>query len=104
MFVCYTSRMNSRHVARMEAMLDLLTRAWNRYPDQRLGQLIGNAARDPNRKREAISTEWGDIFTTDYRDPFNVEDDEMWLGLRRLAYGDYDPGLYGPVDDPREVD
>lgn len=90
----------SRPVDRMEAMLELLRTAWKRYPDQRLGQLIGNAARDPNRKVEVISTEEGDIFRTDYRDPFNVEDDEMWTGLRKLVYGDYDPGPFGPDEDP----
>jgi uncharacterized protein YihD (DUF1040 family) len=59
---------------RIERMLALLDAAWRRHPDQRLGQLIGNAARDST----AAAGE-------DYRDPFNVEDDELWAGLERLA-------------------
>jgi hypothetical protein len=39
--------------------------------------LIGNAARDPRRPAGE-----------DYRDPFNVEDDEVWAGLRAIASGD----------------
>jgi hypothetical protein len=62
--------------ARIEPMLELLRLAWERFPDQRLGQLIGNAARDP-----ALAA--GD----DYRDPFEVEDDQVWQGLERLACG-----------------
>lgn len=63
-----------RPVARTEPMLLALREAWEKNPDQRLGQLIGNAARDPSRDP-------GD----DYRDPFNVEDDQIWTGLERLA-------------------
>ena len=58
-------------------MLTLLAAAWRRHPDQRLGQLIGNAARDPVAVNEFGHGE--------YRDPFNIEDDEMWAGLERLA-------------------
>lgn len=68
--------MTGRPVDRIEPMLALLRQAWERYPDQRLGQVIGNAARDP-RKPEM----------EDYRDPFNVEDDQMWAGLRNMAAG-----------------
>lgn len=57
-------------------MLVLLREAWVRNPDQRLGQLIGNAARDTSRPAGS-----------DYRDPFNVEDDELWKGLERMASG-----------------
>ena len=46
-------------------------------PDQRLGQLVGNAARRP-----VVGDPRGR-----YRDPFDVEDDEMWRGLERMARG-----------------
>jgi len=59
---------------RIDAMLKLLAAAWRRHPDQRLGQIIGNAARVENSAAESS-----------YRDPFDVEDDEMWAGLQRLA-------------------
>lgn len=65
-----------RPAARRVVMLALLERAWDQYPDQRLGQLIGNAGRVPSS-----------VGLGEYRDPFNVEDDEMWDGLRRLADG-----------------
>jgi hypothetical protein len=67
-------------VDRIEPMLALLREAWYRYPDQRLGQLVGNAARD---------AEDANVFGYGrYRDPFNVEDDEMWEGLKTLAKGE----------------
>lgn len=72
---------------RIEPMLALLRKAWERYPDQRLGQLVGNAGRNPD--------------TDGYRDPFNVEDDHMWAGLAKLVEGEYDPGPFGPWPDPR---
>lgn len=81
-------------------MLALLEKAWRRYPNQRLGQLIGNAARDPNRKVEVLDVDGADVFLTNYRDPFNVEDDEMWTGLAELAGGQYNPGLFDPDEDP----
>lgn len=62
----------ARPVGRIEPMLALLREAWQANPDQRLGQLIGNAAR---------ATEFAP-----YRDPFNVEDDEMWAGLTRITH------------------
>lgn len=62
---------------RIEPMLSLLREAWLRNPDQRLGQLVGNAAREPRA---------GDPRGR-YRDPFEVEDDEMWKGLERMANG-----------------
>jgi hypothetical protein len=58
-------------------MLALLREAWLMHSDQRLGQVVGNAARDPGKRA-------GD----DYRDPFNVEDDEVWAGLRAIVRGD----------------
>lgn len=64
----------SRPSERIEPMLDALRRAWGRHPDQRLGQIVGNAGRVPR-----------DVGPGTYRDPFNVEDDEMWAGLKRLA-------------------
>lgn len=64
----------ARPVERIEPMLALLREAWEQRPDQRLGQLVGNAARDPLRPPGE-----------DYRDPFNVEDDAMWDGLERMA-------------------
>jgi hypothetical protein len=66
----------TRPPARIQPMLDLLRQAWEKHPDQRLGQIIGNAARRDPEKGEAVGR---------YRDPFNVEDDEMWKGLERLA-------------------
>lgn len=74
----------ARPVDRIEPMLALLAEAWRRYPDQRLGQLIGNACRDPHGAP-----------MQDYRDPFNVEDDETWEGLKRLVHGPYDNGPFG---------
>lgn len=67
----------SRPVERIEPMIAALRNAWNANPDQRLGQLIGNAARAPN-------TDNGYGYG-DYRDPFNVEDDELWAGLSNLV-------------------
>lgn len=58
-------------------MLGALRAAWKRNPDMRLGQLIGNAARDTTRDNGFGHGE--------YRDPFNVEDDEMWAGLNRMG-------------------
>jgi hypothetical protein len=65
----------ARPVDRIDPMLTLLRAAWYANPDQRLGQIIGNACRDPYKA------------TDDYRDPFTVEDDETWEGLRRMAEG-----------------
>jgi hypothetical protein len=62
---------------RIEPMVTLLHEAWSRNPDQRLGQLIGNAAREPRD---------GDPRGR-YRDPFDVGDDEMWKGLERMVGG-----------------
>lgn len=70
----------SRPADRIEPMIALLRSAWLSNPDWRLGQLLGNAARDP----EAFN-EFG---VPSYRDPFNVEDDEMWSGLARIARGE----------------
>lgn len=58
-------------------MLASLREAWERNPDQRLGQLVGNAA----RKQKAGDSQGR------YRDPFEVEDAEMWRGLERMAEG-----------------
>jgi hypothetical protein len=58
-------------------MLSLLREAWDRNPDQRLGQLVGNAGREPKD---------GDSRGR-YRDPFYVADEEMSNGLRRMARG-----------------
>lgn len=66
-------------------MLALLEQAWERYPDQRLGQLIANAGRGPDGAT---------------RDIFNVQDDEMWAGLQELVGGEYNPGPFGPWPDP----
>ena len=60
-------------------MLKVLRQAWERNPDQRLGQLLANAGRDPNRPA-------GDNF----RDLFHVEDDELWKGLEQIAGGELD--------------
>lgn len=60
---------------RISPMLELLEKAWRKNPDQRLGQLIGNATRKPDPHG----------FLGDYRDPFNVEDHETWLGLEKMA-------------------
>ena len=46
----------------MEPMFPLLREAWERNPDQRLGQLVGNAGREPTD---------GDPRGR-YRDPFYV--------------------------------
>lgn len=67
----------NRPVERIEPMLALVRQAWLKYPDQRLGQIIGNAARDPEVENWAGHGE--------YRDPFNIEDDAMWEGLRRMV-------------------
>lgn len=69
----------SRPAARIEPMLALLRAVWERHPDQRLGQLIGNAARGETTPAAPFG---------EYRDPFNVEDHEVWEGLRRLAHSD----------------
>lgn len=61
-------------------MLALVRRAWYANPDLRLGQLIGNAARDPVHLNSFGHGE--------YRDPFNVEDDDVWKGLEDLARGE----------------
>lgn len=66
-----------RPVDRIEPMLAELRRAWYANPDQRLGQLVGNAARHP--------TATNDFGIPLYRDPFNVQDDEVWDGLRRMG-------------------
>jgi hypothetical protein len=58
-------------------MLILFRQAWENNPDQRLGQLIGNAARE----------ELADDPHGRYRDPFYLEDDEIWKGLERMARG-----------------
>jgi hypothetical protein len=58
-------------------MLELLREAWRRNPDQRLGQLIANAGRERSE---------GDPYGR-YRDLFDVEDDQMWRGLERMAKG-----------------
>lgn len=71
----------TRPAERIEPMLDLLRQAWEKHPDQRLGQLIGNAGRGEPTEGEPHGR---------YRDPFNVEDDEMWKGLERLG-GEGDP-------------
>lgn len=55
-----------RDPERIDKVLAHLGEVWRRYPDWRLGQLVVNAT--PGRG-----------------DPFNVEDDEMDKGLRRLA-------------------
>jgi hypothetical protein len=59
-------------------MLRLLKAAWEGNPDQRLGQLVANAGRDPRRRPGE-----------DYRDLFEGEDDELWEGLERIAKGDW---------------
>jgi hypothetical protein len=69
----------------MDPMLELLREAWRRNPDQRLGQLIANAGREHS---EAYP--YGR-----YRDPFGVEDDQMWRGLERMAKG-ASTGAEGP--------
>lgn len=66
-----------RPVERIEPMLELLRQAWLRYPDQRLGQLICNAARDPD------NTNFAGVGY--YRDPFDIEDDAVWEGLKKLC-------------------
>lgn len=58
-------------------MLDLLRKAWERNPDQRLGQLVSNAARDPDHINP--------FGVPAYRDPFGVEDDQVWAGLERMT-------------------
>jgi hypothetical protein len=69
--------MMGRPVARIEPMLAALRAVWLAHPDWRLGQVVGNAARDPEQDN---GFGYGE-----YRDPFNVEDDQVWDGLRRLA-------------------
>jgi hypothetical protein len=83
-----TSGADPSRTARIGPMIELLRMAWERFPDQRLGQLIGNAARDPTRVPAS----------DDYRDPFNVGDDELWSGLKMLAEG---PGRSGPDEASR---
>jgi len=68
----------ARPEERIDPMLNELRKAWLARPDQRLGQMIGNAARGPMTPTQ----QWGE-----YRDPFNVQDDEMWAGLTRMAEG-----------------
>ena len=65
-----------RPTERIEPMLALLREVWWKYPDQRLGQIIGNACRAEPTEPKGIGA---------YRDPFNIEDDEVWAGLGRLA-------------------
>lgn len=64
---------------RITLMVSLIERVWRENPDWRLGQVVGNAARkhDPPLPQGMGA----------YRDPFNVEDDEVWAGLQRLAEG-----------------
>jgi hypothetical protein len=83
-----TNGADPRPTARIGPMVELLRKAWERFPDQRLGQLVGNAARDPTQLPAS----------DDYRDPFNVADDELWSGLQMLAEG---PGRSGPDETPR---
>lgn len=73
----------SRPADRIEPMLALLRQAWYAHPDQRLGQLIGNAARQPG-----TDNGFGNEV---YRDPFNVEDDELWQSLKALAEKEVSP-------------
>ncbi len=67
-----------RPAERIEPMLDLLREAWEQNPDQRLGQIVANAVRDPKRSPGK-----------DYRDMFEVEDDELREGLERMAKGEW---------------
>ena len=67
-----------RPAERIGPMLELIRKAWEVNPDQRLGQLVANAGRDPERPPGE-----------DYRDPFEVEDDELWRGLERMAKGEW---------------
>jgi hypothetical protein len=60
----------SRPIDRIAPMLAEVERVWRAHPDWRLGQVIGNAAREPGHGA--------------YRDPFNVEDDAMWQGLMAI--------------------
>jgi len=55
-------------------MLTALRAAWRRYPDMRLGQLIGNAA--------GVTVD--DPGTAE---PYFVEDDLLLEGLRTIATG-----------------
>jgi len=72
-------------------MLGLLEEVWRKYPDMRLGQLVANLARDPHRPTGIIDMETGEV-VSNYRDPFNVEDDEMWSALRDAAETGRFPG------------
>lgn len=58
-----------RPISRISETLTVLEQTWRRFPDQRLGQLLANASRDPE----------GFI-----PDLFNVEDDEMLEGLEEM--------------------
>jgi hypothetical protein len=53
-------------------MLALLRQAWLTYPDQRLGQIIGNAARDPLTDEVSRSFQRGGR-------------DELWVALKRMT-------------------
>lgn len=62
---------------RIDPMLEVPRRAWERNPDQRPGQFVANAGGDPCWR-----------LGEDCRDVFEVEDDELWKGLERIAIGE----------------
>ena len=69
---------------RIPEMVDVLQKLWEKYPDQRLGQLLINAA----SLVEGPSPEWPDTL-------FQIEDDAMLRGLLRF---EEDP----PSNPPRD--
>lgn len=62
-----------RDPARIPEMLELLGELWKRFPDQRLGQLVSNAAR----------TQYPAI-----EDVFGIEDNCLKEGIARLLGDD----------------
>lgn len=62
-----------RDPERIDLMTEELRKAWHKYPDWRLGQLIANAVR----------AETGVVNC----DPFFIEDDEMLVGIQRTTGG-----------------
>ncbi len=71
-----------RDPKRIDRMVDVLRRAWKRHPDQRLAQLVVNAARGMHG--------WPDVF--------GVEDGPMERRLEALADGEVPPDGELPPD------
>ncbi len=63
-----------REPARIARMLSALEHYWRRYPDLRLGQIVGN-------------------FSTG-TDPYYIEDDDLCLQLERAMFAEHVSELY----------